>query len=406
MKKITFPVYIILSILICTFSASAQWEQVLGVSGGNVSCLADSGSNIFTGTYQRGVLVSNDNGNSWAEINNGLGTDTFILSIAIRDSNIFTGTSGHGVFRSSNGGTSWTAANNGLSGYGIVSLVINDTNIFAGTLVNGVFLSSDNGASWKEVNNGLKDSIISSLTISGSNIFAGTFGGGVFLSTDNGSSWTAVNNGITDSVIYCLTASGSNIFAGTLNGSVFLSSNNGSSWTAVDSGLPKTTGISLAASGSNIFAGTNERGVYLTTNNGSTWTAVNSGLTVYPGCLITSLAVNDSYIYAGTQSNENGVWRRSLSEVLAVENIRQSKSISIYPNPASKELRISYDGNRERVEKAVIFNVLGEMIYTQQPETGNMNKETRIDVSALPSGIYFVEVIYENDKWLGKFVKE
>lgn len=78
-------------------------------------------------------------------------------------------------------------------------------------------------------------------------------------------------------------------------------------------------------------------------------------------------------------------------------------TIIIQPNPASGELRIK---NAElKIENIEIYNVLGKKIFNRQPEA-NSQKLITIDVSSLPSGLYFVKVKGEKTERVGKFVKE
>jgi len=60
-------------------SASAQWLQTNGPGGGNVACMAMSGSNIFAGTFG-GVYYSANNGITWNLANNGL-TNTDVRAL-------------------------------------------------------------------------------------------------------------------------------------------------------------------------------------------------------------------------------------------------------------------------------------------------------------------------------------
>jgi hypothetical protein len=70
--------------------------------------------------------------------------------------------------------------------------------------------------------------------------------------------------------------------------------------------------------------------------------------------------------------------------------------------------------------KIEIFSVIGKSLYKSQllsqPQTSNPPKDgsamadlqlqTIVDVSALPSGIYFVRIENEKDTWNGRFVKQ
>jgi photosystem II stability/assembly factor-like uncharacterized protein len=257
----------------------------------------------------------------------------------------------------------------------------------------GVFLSTNNGSSWTAVNTGLTNHNVLSLAISGSSIFAGTMNAGVFLSTNNGSSWTAVNTGLTGTWITALAISGPNIFAGTYYDGVFLSTNNGSNWTAVNTGLTDTIVNVLAISGSNIFAGTVD-GVFLSSNNGSNWAAMNTGLR---DTNVTALAISGDTLFAGTAGA--GVWKQFLSVLTGIKEINNNESsIAVYPNPAINNLTI------ESPQKAVIeiTNIQGQLIKTIVASSC----KTNVDVSALPSGVYVVEVKTEKGIAVKKFIKE
>ena len=101
MKKI-YLLFIVLTGMLNI--ANAQWQQTNGPwGGGNISCFAVSGNNIFAGVAVPvygtglGVFLSTDNGNSWTAVNTGL-TNLNIQAIAISGSNIFAGTNGGGIF--------------------------------------------------------------------------------------------------------------------------------------------------------------------------------------------------------------------------------------------------------------------------------------------------------------------
>ena len=89
------------------------------------------------------------------------------------------------------------------------------------------------------------------------------------------------------------------------------------------------------------------------------------------------------------------------SPVYVSELLNVKKSISLSPNPASNEVRItgvSYTGSVE------IFTPLGKEVYNSAGSSGS-NAET-INVSALSSGIYFVRVRTSAGVSTAKFVKQ
>jgi hypothetical protein len=98
------------------------------------------------------------------------------------------------------------------------------------------------------------------------------------------------------------------------------------------------------------------------------------------------------------------------------ENTISNFQFQISPNPASEFIICSLPaealakaGLQFAAEKKVeltITNVEGKKVYSLQPETGNRKLETKIDISNLPNGIYFVTVDDGKQKAVKKFVKE
>ena len=80
-----------------------------------------------------------------------------------------------------------------------------------------------------------------------------------------------------------------------------------------------------------------------------------------------------------------------------------TNEVKIFPNPATSELRI--ENAALKIKEIEIYSVLGKKVYSQQPQTSNLKPQT-IDVSQLPSGIYFVRVKTDKGISAAKFVKE
>ncbi|MFM9950519.1 MAG: T9SS type A sorting domain-containing protein [Saprospiraceae bacterium] len=79
------------------------------------------------------------------------------------------------------------------------------------------------------------------------------------------------------------------------------------------------------------------------------------------------------------------------STIIAVENANESR-IQIYPNPANSEIYI--DAPNEHITY-LIKNVTGRMV-----QTGDIMFDQAINISALPVGVYFMEIM-EEDRVLG-----
>jgi hypothetical protein len=71
--------------------------------------------------------------------------------------------------------------------------------------------------------------------------------------------------------------------------------------------------------------------------------------------------------------------------------------ITIYPNPATNHLNVSF-GNLE-IENLEIVNQLGQIVYSQR-------FTTQIDVSALPAGVYLLTTYSNHQQVTKMFVKE
>jgi len=72
----------------------------------------------------------------------------------------------------------------------------------------------------------------------------------------------------------------------------------------------------------------------------------------------------------------------------------------IYPNPTTGELRVQ-EFTSSKVQSIEIFDIHGKKV--PKPEIRNSKSETIINISYLPSGIYFIRI---NNEVVGKFIKE
>jgi hypothetical protein len=85
--------------------------------------------------------------------------------------------------------------------------------------------------------------------------------------------------------------------------------------------------------------------------------------------------------------------------------------ITLYPNPATNELVVNSSELGNNAELS-IYNVFGELIFKQQTTNADAsvstfgNKLQTVDISQLPSGIYFVRLKTEEGIRVAKFVKE
>jgi len=299
----------------------SSWDSVnTGLPGPLVNAIAISadssgGANIFVGTQEGSVYLSNDNGLHWNASSNGLLIGSWdwgasIRSLIVNGPNVFACTSA-GIFLSTDYGNNWVPVNNGIPFVNVNALAVTsngtgNATIFAGTFPSGVFLSTNNGSQWIPVNTGINTIDFNTLAVVGKDVFAGG-STGVFLSTNNGASWDSA--GLTNiGEVVCLlsvldTIGFTDIFAGTWNGT-YVSTDNGRSWlsTGLSYNATALAACSNDSGGMDIFAATNGAGVFLSTDKGTSWKAVNTGFPFYL-IGITSLFSSGNNVFIGTSGN-------------------------------------------------------------------------------------------------------
>ncbi|MGB1309277.1 MAG: T9SS type A sorting domain-containing protein [Oceanihabitans sp.] len=90
---------------------------------------------------------------------------------------------------------------------------------------------------------------------------------------------------------------------------------------------------------------------------------------------------------------------KSDSMTLGVEETNLESAISIYPNPSNGVLNINKPSG-VNLEKATVYNVLGKSVKTIN--LVNMTDSKSLDLTALSSGLYLVNIQAENGKTITK----
>ena len=300
-----------------------NWQLTNGPCGGNVrSVVAGPSGYIFAGCSDNGIFRSADNGDSWKEVNNGLGNLDVLCLCINADGHIFAGT-WIGFFRSNDHGENWEEIGNGWNR--ITAIVINtDGVIFATFHGSGLFRSFDNGDSWEptdcpspapsplaiDSNNNLfavYDSIyisqdngdtwvgvahlmVNTLAINSSDHIYAAGENGIYLSTNEGATWTFISGHDVSKIAINSTG---HLFIATYIGEVFRSTNNGGSWQKLNLDHVSVKFIYINES-DNIFLGTWSNGIYRSTDNGGSWMLVG-----VPASYVTYLSIDsDDCIFA------------------------------------------------------------------------------------------------------------
>ncbi|MGB9794670.1 MULTISPECIES: stalk domain-containing protein [Caldisericum] len=229
-----------------------------------------------------GIFRSDDGGNNWIEINNGIsGSDKDISSFAIdsiNDGTIYAGTHTYGkLLKSNDYGETWKQVNNKFTESFISDIVVDfkNSNLIYVATGEGLFKSENGGVVFKKSSNGLPNSYLTHLLINPKDqnvLFTSTFDAGLYKSTDAGKNWISKNEGLPYYSIEMLkfNPKDSSLILATDNG-LYLSKDRQVFSRVGPEGVFFTC-ISFDPSDSNyVYAGTYYKGLYKSDDGGNTW---------------------------------------------------------------------------------------------------------------------------------------
>jgi hypothetical protein len=313
--------------------------SALGVGTGARPAIYAAG--IFAGAWR-----SDDGGNTWVEIDEGLEKDQTMPAAVInaflvdpRRPDLVWAGSENGVYRSLDAGAHWTRTTSGLACL-VTSLAIDSANtLYAGCYVDpllttpvppALFVSFDLGLTWHAAVRGLAARGVTSLLADSSGtVWAGTQNAGVFRTADGGRRWSAAGTGTQGQSIGALARSPhrpSLLLAGSghfLNATlpqegpgVFRTTSSGALWTLAGPGPDATSIVALVAdpvtpgilSALDVTAG-----VFRSLSGGALWQPLNGGLPVPAGSGLLDLAgdtaVSRRLYLAGQVNGENVLYQ-------------------------------------------------------------------------------------------------
>ncbi|MCI0663643.1 MAG: hypothetical protein L0220_21485, partial [Acidobacteria bacterium] len=245
---------------------SIQWTEVATLDF-DINEIFTNGPILYAGTEGGGVYRTNDGWRTRALSNAGLPSGMKVRAFETIGLSLFIG-SNRGVFRSNDQGQSWTEVNNGLtynSGTAtlprsILALTTVGMTLFAGAAAAesvpgigvSIFRSDDLGQNWTEVKNGLPaTNSCSGFAYGIAGLYAAT-DAGVYRSTDKGENWTSANF----QAAISLAMIGQNIYAMREEG-IWRSDDQGFNWFRIfvaAEGQPGGAMVKLIANGTNLFA--------------------------------------------------------------------------------------------------------------------------------------------------------
>lgn len=282
-----------------------------------VPALAADGERLFAGTWGGGVHVSLDDGVTWSP-GGTIPGDPYPVVLALaacrHGERLYAG-GNFGVARSEDDGMSWDAASDGLPASWVRSLALRGPDLFA-RLDEGIYRLDRATESWVEWNEGLPTVAgMQSLCVAGDALHLATHEGGVFHLDCSDSAWTQLADGLYDDNVTCLARAGDVLYAGLMGNGVFRLDPVPWLWSETNDDLWNRDVRAMAHRGLVPFAGTFGAGVFALDLDAGAWIWRSDGMA---SPLVASLVVDGTTVYAGVQgggvfvSGDGGaVWSRA-----------------------------------------------------------------------------------------------
>ncbi len=142
-----------------------------------------------------------------------------------------------------------------------------------------------------------------------------------------------------------------------------------------------------------------------TGNSGCRWSNSSISLYSFPTLISNTSTIIKSGCMVSSPSEPVGsggtfVITRCFSA--GINEIKTIEDISIFPNPASNLITISLPATNIKSCSINLYDMLGEKML---PSYSTYSTQTTIDLSSIPQGIYFLEVMMDNEKVVRKVVK-
>jgi photosystem II stability/assembly factor-like uncharacterized protein len=364
----------------------------------------DKKGKIYLSTAYAGVFISRDDGINWEYI--GLRKDDLRKILVGTNGYIYTTSIRGGIYRSTDEGVTWQflKMREGSSQPDVTSLFENRRgHIFAGAAaLAGYYFSTNFGETWKLTS--IKDDNTTNCFSMNSegHIFRGAYAGMVYRSTDDGDTWEKMTNYFSGSRCWWNIISITFDPKGTKGFALCLrTTDNGRKW--FQDPNPSSDYSQIFDSLGNYikvdYDYSNEIWqVYRSSDKGNNWENISTGINHYQLKLF--VISPDGYYFIVPESG--GLYRSRDKFVSVEEKPKPSEDIAITPNPASDYIEISVINPmlKHGVEYSdiKILNVYGQTVLSVGVQ---ILEPLRIDVSALPPGMYFVRI----DDKVSKFVK-
>jgi|GEM_PF-4717304 len=213
------------------------------------------GHTVYAATHDGGAFRSDDNGDTWSAINDGLSDRALRALAVLPDGSLIAAATG-GLFRMSDG-KNWTPIGGNLLRPGIGALALGaDGALYAGSATDGVYRSADGGTNWMAINEGLANRAVHALQFDPDGVLYPGTDAGVYRSSDRGASWESAAAGIGDLRIRALAAGPhGEVIGGSDGAGIVRSVDRGTLWEQVAIGPSSDVRALLFDASGNLLAG-------------------------------------------------------------------------------------------------------------------------------------------------------
>lgn len=387
----------------CLFSLKAiaqmEWQQTNYTQDTKINDFLswNDADTLFAATYNEGIQMTTDSGESWQTLNNGL-SDLNVQALVKKDSLLFAGTFNHGVFISSDKGQNWQSVTDSILNPYVWSMLLRDNRLFAGTEL-GIYYTDNNGTNWQKATLPPRKAhhrVVFCLAANEEKIIGGT-SHYVYESPNNGDNWIQYRVPTESGVFSAVNYQG-DILLGT-GGDGVLYPTTGSGYSAVPAVIDDHLGVnilSLYEDGVNLISS-------LTAVNGSdiflNAISIDEGLEEEQA-IVSQLINHQGTLYAGTF--DHGIWKYELIPPPLIESPEETTpatdfldwtSLSVFPNPAGgvKEMvQLQYHVPEDGVISLDLFRENGQHVSTLiQSFELQGDYQIQFDMSQLENGNYY-----------------
>ena len=86
--------------------------------------------------------------------------------------------------------------------------------------------------------------------------------------------------------------------------------------------------------------------------------------------------------------------------------MKNKQTIFVSPNPFNSELSIEIQRQNFKQATITIKNIVGQTVFKEDENNVGTSYSKSIEVSFLPKGIYFIEVMVDGERYVNKMLKE